>query len=95
MTKMEYYTMTREGAVLVTGYTDGTFFYYRNADRKEWYAVIMMCGLSIARGRTRAEVQERAYEPDRLAFVKEEIKKRGDELVHAYTEAIAAAQAQA
>jgi hypothetical protein len=98
MKKTEFYTMIRDRktqeihAALVRGYTDGTFWYYRDKERKEWFAVHPMVGLSVARGNTLQEAASRAYEPDRLKYINEEIDKRGAVLSANYAVAVAEAQ---
>lgn len=94
MKKIEFYTMIRDRktqkirASLVKGYTDGTFRYYRDAEREEWFAVHPMVGLSVARGDTLHEAVSRAYEPDRLKMINEEIDKHGAIMSADYAEAI-------
>ena len=96
MKKTEFYTMImRDGkpsAESVKGYTDGTFWYYRNADCKTWHAVHPMVGLSVARGNTLHEAASRVYDPDRLKYINEEIDKRGAVLSANYAVAVAEAQ---
>jgi hypothetical protein len=96
MKKIEFYTMVmRDGkprAESVKGYTDGTFYYYRNADCKTWHAVHPMVGLSVARADTLHKIVDAAYEPDRLKFINEEIDKRGAVLSANYAVAVAEAQ---
>lgn len=98
MKKTEFYTMIRDRetqkicAALVRGYTDGTFLYYRNAECKTWHAVHPMVGLSVARGDTLHDATSRAYEPDRLKMINEEIDKHGAIMSADYAEAIFVAQ---
>lgn len=94
MKKTEFYTMIRDRetqkvcAALVRGYTDGTFWYYRDAECEEWFAVHPMVGLSVARGDTLHEAVSRAYEPDRLKMINEEIDKHGAVMSAEYAEAV-------
>lgn len=96
MKKTEFYTMImRDGkprAESVKGYTDGTFWYYRDAECKVWFAVHPMVGLSVARGNTLHEAASRVYNPDHLKLINEEIDKRGAIMSAAYAEAVFVAQ---
>lgn len=96
MKKIEFYTMImREGkpsAESVKGYTDGTFYYYRNAECKTWHAVHPMVGLSVASGDTLQGTVDSAYAPDRLKRINAEIDKRGAIMSAAYAEAVFVAQ---
>lgn len=76
MTKTSFYTLVkgaqtqnRARRVMVTGYSDGTFYYYKTG--RTWYAIHPLCGLSISAELTRKSAQSAAHKklPDVLAFM--------------------------
>jgi hypothetical protein len=65
MIKSSFYTMVRENnknvaKLIVNGYSDGTFYYYKN-DYGTWWAIHPLCGMAVARGNTRKEAASVAY----------------------------------
>lgn len=62
MKKCDFYTRQKPGLVLVRGYTDGTFNYYKHDIYRVWYAIDASTGLSICAGLTRASTQQYAWE---------------------------------
>lgn len=76
MTKTSFYTLVkgaqtqnRACRVMVVGYSDGTFYYYKTG--RTWYAVHPLCGLSISAELTRKSAQSTAHKklPDVLALM--------------------------
>ncbi len=62
-TRCDFYTLHSDAkgkpaAVLVHGYTDGTYNFYRPDDSKSWHAIHPYCGLSVAQGRNKKAVTE-------------------------------------
>lgn len=75
MTKTSFYTLVKDAQtqnracrVMVTGYSDGTFYYYKTGST--WYAVHPLCGLTISAELTRKSAQSAAHKKfrDVLAF---------------------------
>jgi hypothetical protein len=79
MTRKFFYTAIRrdgeEVALLVKGYFDGTFYYYK-ARYNRWHAVHPLTGLSAASAYTRKQCQALAF--DNLEKVEEYMHKRGE-----------------
>lgn len=76
MTKTSFYTLIKSAQtqnrayrVMVTGYSDGTFYYYKTGST--WYAVHPLCDMSVSAELTRKSAQSAAHKklPDVFAFM--------------------------
>lgn len=94
MKKLDFYTMQsknkKPAAVLVSGYTDGTFNYYKN-DRGYWWAIHPGTGLAVTNCfcSSRKTAAENAHDP----FVLEKLKNlmdrdSGKEMVNRFNKLI-------
>lgn len=80
MKKTNFYSMVREEgqniAKLQSGYTDGTFHYYKAGAL--WHAIYPGNGLSICYGSTRKAAAEKAHAPAMLARVAAAVERQQD-----------------
>lgn len=65
MIKFSFYTFVfengkRQAKHIVNGYSDGTFYYYKN-DFGTWFAIHPLCGLGVATGTTRTAAAQEAH----------------------------------
>lgn len=92
MKKHSFYSMIRRDhksvAVLHHGYSDGTFYYYKNYNT--WYAIHPLIGLSVTYGYTRKECAEKAHAPELFKKIIEITNERGEQLTADFEKAIQA-----
>lgn len=97
MKKTSFYSMVhfkgRTKAMLRNGYTDGTFYYFRDERYcNTWNAIHPLCGLSVAAAYTRKECAEIAHSLDVLQRISTVLEERGAELTKAFERAVTAAK---
>lgn len=78
MKKHSFYSLMMKNnkpqRVLHTGYSDGTYDYYKNSST--WFAIVPNIGLSVADAHTRKEAQQIAT--DRAGIVTQKLTERGE-----------------
>lgn len=92
MKKHSFYSLMRVNgkttAVLQEGYSDGTYYYYKNGG--QWSAIHPLIGLSVTYGYTRKECAEKAHAPELFKKVIEISNERGEQLTADFEKAIQA-----
>lgn len=93
MKKHSFYSMMYKNgkrcAVLQTGYSDGTFYYYAIGERyKTWYAIHPLTGLSVTYGYSRSECAEATHHPALWEDINSVMEKRGERLIAEFEKAI-------
>lgn len=97
MKKLSFYTLCRTHcgieALLVSGYTDSVFHYYRGTEK--WHAVHPETGLSVCTSNTRLSVASLANSSELLSKVKQALEMRGADMKHLFSEKVAIAEQNA
>ena len=96
MKKCQFYSMMRTdngpAAVIHDGYTDGTYYYYKND--VQWSAIHPETGLQVVYGYTRKECAEKAHAPQIPGAVARYLAER-PELAQRFAEAVKKAKGAA
>ena len=94
MKKHSFFTLcrTRTGieAMLVSGYTDGTFHYYRGTEK--WHAVHPETGLSVCTASSRVAAASMANSSELLDKIRHAVEMRGAEMKRIFAEKVAIAE---
>lgn len=90
MKKYSFYSLMRVNgkttAVLQEGYSDGTYYYYKNGG--QWSAIHPLIGLSVTYGYTRKECAEKAHAPGLQKVIQERVTQHGEQLTKNFENAI-------
>ena len=90
MKKHSFYSMMRRNgknqAVLHNGYSNSTFYYYKNY--YHWEAIHPLCGLSVTSGQTLKEAAKNANAPGMMEKINEAMSRNGKQLTAAFEKAI-------
>lgn len=76
----------KKQAVLHTGWSDGTFYYYKEFNT--WYAIHPLVGLSVTYGYTLKEAAAKAHAPELKNEVDRVIRERGATMSEEFEKAI-------
>lgn len=93
MVKTSFYSMVRNNgknvAVLKTGYSDGTYYYYKSDVGRHWWAIHPLCGQCVTSGKTLKEAATAAHAPAISDKVHQAMKLQGEAMTKLYHAAIA------